>query len=185
MSYIQRIKAKPRVTSNMDAIITQEMKEWRDTKPFMQGSKVLTRSSFYLLYDLDPEIEITLRRLRKVRNTVVSNSSSSNSDHSNFATNDSDSFEYNSVNTSCCIQYPQLEPAQTYELKSGLIPLLPKFHGLAEEDPHKQLKEIQVVFSTMRPQGIPEDYIKMKAFPFFLDGATKDWLYLQPVLFNT
>ncbi|RDX89302.1 hypothetical protein CR513_28987, partial [Mucuna pruriens] len=35
------------------------------------------------------------------------------------------------------------------------------------------------------PSGIPEDYIKMKAFPFSLDGATKDWLYLQPVLFNT
>ncbi|RDY01477.1 hypothetical protein CR513_15178, partial [Mucuna pruriens] len=33
--------------------------------------------------------------------------------------------------------------------------------------------------------GIPEDYIKMKAFPFSLDGAAKDWLYLQPVLFNT
>ncbi|RDX96201.1 hypothetical protein CR513_21176, partial [Mucuna pruriens] len=25
----------------------------------------------------------------------------------------------------------------------------------------------------------------MKAFPFSLDGATKDRLYLQPVLFNT
>ncbi|RDY07184.1 hypothetical protein CR513_08725, partial [Mucuna pruriens] len=84
-----------------------------------------------------------------------------------------------------CIQYPQLEPAQTYELKSGLIHLLPKFHGLAGEDPHKHLKEFHVVCSTMRPQGIPEDYIKMKAFPFSLDGAAKDWLYLQPTLFNT
>ncbi|RDX71300.1 hypothetical protein CR513_49375, partial [Mucuna pruriens] len=77
-----------------------------------------------------------------------------------------------------CIQYPQLEPAQ--KLKSGLIHLLPKFHGLAGEDPHKHLKEFHVVCSTMRPQGISEDYIKMKAFPFSLDGAAKDWLYLQP-----
>ncbi|RDY07846.1 hypothetical protein CR513_07985, partial [Mucuna pruriens] len=84
-----------------------------------------------------------------------------------------------------CIQYPQLEPAQTYELKSGLIHLLPKFHGLVGEDPHKHLKEFHVVCSAMRPQGIPEDYIKMKEFPFSLDGATKDWLYLQPVLINT
>ncbi|RDX96570.1 hypothetical protein CR513_20744, partial [Mucuna pruriens] len=76
-----------------------------------------------------------------------------------------------------CIQYPQLEPAQTYELKSGLIHLLPKFHGLVGEYPHKHLKEFHV--------GIPEDYIKMKALPFSLDGAAKDWLYLQPVLFNT
>ncbi|RDY07925.1 hypothetical protein CR513_07900, partial [Mucuna pruriens] len=50
-----------------------------------------------------------------------------------------------------CIEYPQLEPAQSYELKSG-------------EDPHKHLKEFHMVCSTMRPQGIPEDYIKMKAF---------------------
>ncbi|RDX89972.1 hypothetical protein CR513_28225, partial [Mucuna pruriens] len=47
-----------------------------------------------------------------------------------------------------CIQYPQLEPAQTYELKSGLIHLLPKFHGLAGEDPHKHLKEFLVFCST-------------------------------------
>ncbi|RDY03924.1 hypothetical protein CR513_12427, partial [Mucuna pruriens] len=84
-----------------------------------------------------------------------------------------------------CIQYPQLEPAQTYELKSGLIHLLLKFHGLPGEDPYKHLKEFHVVCSTMRPQGILEDYIKMKAFPFSLDGAAKDWLYLQPALFNT
>ncbi|RDY07194.1 pol, partial [Mucuna pruriens] len=49
-----------------------------------------------------------------------------------------------------CIQYPQLEPAQTYELKSGLIHLLPKFHGLTGEHPHKHLKEFHVVCSTMR-----------------------------------
>ncbi|RDX64319.1 hypothetical protein CR513_57138, partial [Mucuna pruriens] len=48
------------------------------------------------------------------------------------------------------IQYPQQEPAQTYELKFGLIHLLPKFHGLAGEDPHKHLKEFHVVCSTMR-----------------------------------
>ncbi|RDX70694.1 hypothetical protein CR513_50040, partial [Mucuna pruriens] len=53
------------------------------------------------------------------------------------------------------------------------------------KDPHKHLKEFHVVCFTMRPQGISEDYIKMKAFPFSLDGAAKDWLYLQPVLFNT
>ncbi|RDX78082.1 hypothetical protein CR513_41699, partial [Mucuna pruriens] len=47
-----------------------------------------------------------------------------------------------------------LEPAQTYELKSGLIHLLPKFHGLAGEDPHKNLKEFHMVCSTMTPVSI-------------------------------
>ncbi|RDX97694.1 hypothetical protein CR513_19508, partial [Mucuna pruriens] len=68
------------------------------------------------------------------------------------------------------IPIKHLEPVQTYELKSGLIHLLPKFHGLESEHSHKHLKEYHVVCSTMRPQGIPEDYIKMKAFSFSLDG---------------
>ncbi|RDX76490.1 hypothetical protein CR513_43519, partial [Mucuna pruriens] len=76
-------------------------------------------------------------------------------------------------------------PDVTYELKSGLIHLLPKFDGLVGEDPHKHLKEFHVVCSRMRQQGILEDYIKMKASPFSLDDVVKDWLYLQPVLFNT
>ncbi|RDX65019.1 hypothetical protein CR513_56353, partial [Mucuna pruriens] len=70
-----------------------------------------------------------------------------------------------------CIQYSQLEPTQTYKLKSG-------------ENLHNHLKEFHVVYSTIRPQGILEDYIKMMTFTFSLDGAAKDWLYLQPVLFN-
>ncbi|RDX65190.1 hypothetical protein CR513_56172, partial [Mucuna pruriens] len=164
-------------------------------------------SSTNPLHDLDPEIEITLCKLRKARNIVVNNSNSSNSvsnsNNSSPITNNFDSFEYSSTNNFVeleqmenndqtlkelaipnvvyqpwCIQYPQLELAQTYELKSGLIHLLPKFHGLAGEDPHKHLKEFHVVYSTMRLQGIPKDYIKMKAFPFSLDGAAKNWLYL-------
>ncbi|RDX89801.1 hypothetical protein CR513_28423, partial [Mucuna pruriens] len=167
----------------------------------------MTRSSTNSLYALDPEIEITLRRLRKARNIVVSGSSNSVSsfDNSSPVTNTSDFVEYSSTNNfaeleqmenndrtlkelailDMCIQYSQLESTQTYELKSGLIYLLPKFHGLTGEDPHKHLKEFHVVCSIMRPQGVLEDYIKIKVFPFSLDGATKDWLYLLPVLFNT
>ncbi|RDY09784.1 hypothetical protein CR513_05795, partial [Mucuna pruriens] len=69
-----------------------------------------------------------------------------------------------------CIQYPELEQAQSYKLKSGLIHFLPKFQVLSSKD-HQ---EFHVMCSTMRPHGIHEDYIKMKAFSFSLDGATKD-----------
>ncbi|RDX79340.1 hypothetical protein CR513_40253, partial [Mucuna pruriens] len=48
------------------------------------------------------------------------------------------------------------------------------------EDSYKHLKKFHVVCSTMRPQGIPEDYIKMKAFPFSLDGVVKDWFSSRP-----
>ncbi|RDX75575.1 hypothetical protein CR513_44527, partial [Mucuna pruriens] len=150
----------------------------------------MTRSSYDPLHELDPEIEITLCKLRKARNIVASNSS--NSVSSNPVTNNFDSFECSRAGHVGC-GVPTLvhlvsiieSSSQTYELKSDLIYLLPKFHGLAGEDPHKHLKEFHVVCSTMRPQGILEDYIKMKAFSFSLDEAAKDWLYLQPVLFNT
>jgi hypothetical protein len=79
-----------------------------------------------------------------------------------------------------CIQYPDV--VVPFELKSGLIHLLPRFSGLAGEDPHKHMKEFQVVCSTpLRPEGITEDHIKLRAFPFSLQGVAKDLLYyLQP-----
>ncbi|KAL5186998.1 hypothetical protein HKD37_05G012741 [Glycine soja] len=44
---------------------------------------------------------------------------------------------------SLCIQYP--DEGVPYVLKTGLIHLLPKFHGLVGEDPHKHLKEFHIV----------------------------------------
>nr|KYP41683.1 hypothetical protein KK1_036932 [Cajanus cajan] len=70
-----------------------------------------------------------------------------------------------------CVQYPILKV--NYELKHGLIHLLRKCHGLASEDPHKHLKEFQVVCCTMRPSTNPKDYVKMTTFAFPLDGTTK------------
>ncbi|RDX74336.1 hypothetical protein CR513_45939, partial [Mucuna pruriens] len=67
----------------------------------------MTRSSSNILYELDPKIDRTLHRLRKVRNTVVSNSDSSNSvsnfDNSISVTNDSDFFECScsNLNSNC------------------------------------------------------------------------------------
>ncbi|KAL0404700.1 UNVERIFIED_CONTAM: hypothetical protein Sradi_2110800 [Sesamum radiatum] len=77
-----------------------------------------------------------------------------------------------------CIEYPTLDV--DFELKSGLIHLLPTFRGLAGEDPHKHLKEFHVVCSGMRPQGVTEEQVKLRAFPFSLGEKAKDWLYSLP-----
>ena len=45
------------------------------------------------------------------------------------------------------IQYPDEDVP--YVLKTRLIYLLPKFHGLVGEDPHKHLKEFHIVRSTV------------------------------------
>jgi len=73
---------------------------------------------------------------------------------------------------SLCIQYPN--EGVLYVLKTGLIHLLPKFHGLVNEDPHKHLKEFHIVCSTMKPPDVQEDHIFLKAFPHSLEGVAKD-----------
>ncbi|RDX73508.1 hypothetical protein CR513_46882, partial [Mucuna pruriens] len=140
----------------------------------------MNRSSFDPLYDLDPEIEITLRRLRKARSIVVSNSFDSvfSSDNSSLITNTSDSVEFSSTNNFSRSEQMENNDRTLKELATLDVVYQPWCNlGASREDPHKHLNEFHV--------GIPKDYIKMKAFPFSLDGAAQDWLYLQPVLFNT
>lgn len=75
-----------------------------------------------------------------------------------------------------CIEY--VDVVVPFELKSGLIHLLPRFSGLAGKDPYKHLKELQIVCSTpFRPEGITKDHMKLRAFPFSLQGVAKDLLY--------
>nr|XP_027083751.1 uncharacterized protein LOC113706058 [Coffea arabica] len=79
-----------------------------------------------------------------------------------------------------CITFPTLGENTSFELKSGLIHLLPFFHGLSGEEPHKHVKEFEVVCSSMKPPGVIEEQIRLRAFPFSLKDAAKDWLYYLP-----
>ncbi|XP_071917964.1 uncharacterized protein [Coffea arabica] len=79
-----------------------------------------------------------------------------------------------------CITFPHLNDDTPFELKSGLIHLLPSFHGLPGEEPYKHLQEFDVVCNSMKPPGITEEQIKMRAFPFSLKDSAKDWLYYLP-----
>ncbi|KAK4381604.1 hypothetical protein Sango_2951100 [Sesamum angolense] len=84
----------------------------------------------------------------------------------------------NSDQQPLCITYSDTNDG--FELKSGLINLLPSFHGLAGEDPHKHLKEFHVVCAGMRPHGIIDEQLNLRAFPFSLKDKAKDWLYYLP-----
>ena len=77
-----------------------------------------------------------------------------------------------------CIDYPPLNVA--FEVKSGMIHLLPKFHGFSGEDPNKHLKEFHVVCSSMKPLSISKEQVKLRAFPFSLTDSAKEWLYYLP-----
>ncbi|XP_027120690.2 uncharacterized protein [Coffea arabica] len=76
-----------------------------------------------------------------------------------------------------CITFPSLSDNTSFELKSGLIHLLPSFLDLPGEEPYKHLQEFDVVCNSMKPPRITEEQIKMRAFPFSLKDSAKDWLY--------
>ena len=148
---------------------------------------IVTRSSNQGVLQYDLEIERTLRRLkRKVwRNSeehdlALDSLFASNSDleEEEVMTGNQTLKELAAPDLNqqpLCITFPTLDATTTtFELKFGLIHLLPTFHGLAGEDHHKHLKELHVVCMSMKPMGVTEDQIKLRAFPFSLKDSAKD-----------
>ena len=156
----------------------------------------MTRSNPDSLHPFDPEIDRTFHRFERLhRNSSIHIDSPFSTDSVHSADIDSESSNFDTeimannrtlkelaapdVNyQTLCIQYPDTEVP--FVLKTGLIHLLPRFHGLAGEDPHKHLKEFHIVCATMTPPGVPEEHVKLKAFPFSLQDIAKDWLYYLP-----
>nr|XP_027083810.1 uncharacterized protein LOC113706121 [Coffea arabica] len=149
----------------------------------------------------DPEVEKTARRTRKETRQLREEHSSATSqrpepeveptDSFGDTSSDSEQEEISMANARTlrelaapdlnqqplCITFPSLSDNTSFELKSGLIYLLPSFHGLPGEEPYKHLQEFDVVCNSMKLPGITEEQIKMRAFPFSLKDSAKDWLY--------
>ena len=109
----------------------------------------MTRSSHAVNIPLDPEIDKTFHILKRnsEKEKIMANKSLKE-----LASPDLN-------HQPLCIDYPDLDAS--FELRSGLIHLLTTFRGLAGEDPHKHLKEFHVVCSSMKPQEISEEQIKL------------------------
>ncbi|WVZ18856.1 hypothetical protein V8G54_006178 [Vigna mungo] len=71
------------------------------------------------------------------------------------------------------IEYPNEE----WELRPDLLNALPKFNGLSRENPHKHLRQFHMLCENFRPPRIKIETLKMRAFPFTLEGAAQDWWY--------
>ncbi|CAN6723341.1 unnamed protein product [Malus baccata var. baccata] len=59
-----------------------------------------------------------------------------------------------------CITYPNADGG--FELKSGMIHYLPKFHSFSTEDVNKHFMEFHVVCSGMRPANVDEEQNQVK-----------------------
>ncbi|CAN6560869.1 unnamed protein product [Malus baccata var. baccata] len=150
------------------------------------------------LASYDPEIERTFRKLqRKIKQKCASVSlppsfpphlSSEEEEEPQEGMADNRTLRElamsNTDQQPLCITYPNAEGG--FELKSGMIHYLPKFHGFSTEDANKHLIEFHVVCSGMRPANVDEEQVKLRAFPFTLEAKAKEWLYnLPPGSMNT
>ncbi|KAM2388571.1 hypothetical protein ACFXTH_038001 [Malus domestica] len=150
------------------------------------------------LASYDPEIERTFRKLqRKIKQKCASMSlppsspphlSSEEEEEPQEGMADNRTLRElampNTDQQPLCITYPNAGGG--FELKSGMIHYLPKFHGFSTEDANKHLMEFHVVCSGMRPANMEEEQVKLRAFPFTIEAKAKEWLYnLPPGSMNT
>ena len=148
---------------------------------------VHTRATNSSLLSLDSEIERTLSRLRREARDHFRELpfDQGEEESEKMAANDDNRTlkELTTPNLAqqpLAIVFPELDEGVNFELKSGVVHLLPKFHGLSGEDPHKHLSELHTVVVGMKPGNVTEEQIKLRAFPFSLKDTANEWFYYLP-----
>ena len=57
-----------------------------------------------------------------------------------------------------------------------LVPLLPTFHGMENENPYTRIRDIEEVYANFKEGAIDMELLKLKAFPLTLKYKAKIWL---------
>ena len=67
--------------------------------------------------------------------------------------------------------------ANNFEVKSGLLNVIEnnKYHGLALEDPFDHLDKFDSYCGLSKTNGVSEDALKLKLFPFSLGDKARQW----------
>ena len=86
-----------------------------------------------------------------------------------------------------CMVYPNpaLGKSNSFEIKQNLLMRLPVFYDLPTEEPNQHLSRFMTIVESMGPDMADPQILKMKAFPFSLDGSALDWLEELPVGYIT
>ena len=61
-------------------------------------------------------------------------------------------------------------------MRPYLVPLLPTFHGMENENPYTHIRDFEEVCMTFKEGAIDMDLLKLKAFPLTLKDKAKIWL---------
>ena len=69
-----------------------------------------------------------------------------------------------------------IPPAEDVTVRPYLVPLLPTFHGMENENPYTHKRDFEEVCITFKEGTIDMDLLKLKAFPLTLKDKAKIWL---------
>ena len=67
-------------------------------------------------------------------------------------------------------------PAEDVVVRTYLMPLLPTFHGMENENPYTHIRYCEEVCTTFKEGKIDMEFLKLKAFPLTLKDKAKIWL---------
>ena len=67
-------------------------------------------------------------------------------------------------------------PPEDMIVRPYLVPLLPTFHGMENENPYTHIREFEEVCNTFKEGAIDMDLMRLKFFPLTLKGKAKIWL---------
>ena len=131
----------------------------------------------------DPEIEHTLARIRKGKKLLFEEDYEEE-EHSPLTMSGDKSLEALTAHkidqSTGAITFPALAEGKKFELKTGIVHLLPKFEGLSSEDPINHLEAFEEICVALKASDISDDDMKLRAFSFSLKDKAKDWYYSSP-----
>ena len=67
-------------------------------------------------------------------------------------------------------------PTEDVNVRPYLVPLLPTFHGMENENSYTHIREFEEVCMTFKEGVTDMELLKLKAFPLTLKDKTKIWL---------
>ena len=81
-----------------------------------------------------------------------------------------------------CIRKPQVQ-ANNFELKPSYVNMIQnsiQFHGLPNEDPNLHIAYFLDICDMFRVNGVLDDAISLRLFPFSLKDRVREWLNSLP-----
>ena len=69
-----------------------------------------------------------------------------------------------------------IPPAEDVAVRPYLVPLLPTYHGMENENPYTNIRDFEEVCTTFKEGMMDMDLLKLKAFPLTLKDKAKIWI---------